>query len=420
MFKRNRLVVLGAVLFAFVCSLSLLATEADPYSLVGHLILPEGRTGDVRKEVHNALEQLGEAALPALIEATYYGQILTCTLPATLEPGEALTLSYQARATSTPIQAGIPTQVVAATSDGTRLHVSKEMVELGRAGRSVAPPVQPGDVVVFKVTVENTSPDSLTVVIVADVLFEWLEYIPATATAAWPRGSSTPAPKIEDATWVRWDAVNVLGNLASANPQMARPAIPALAARALTDINPHPRWRSLWALGTFRSQIVAEEVVPQLRIGLTSADPRIVWNAAVALAFFGQVEAAPYLNLGLDAADVMQRWEAVYCLGMVYDEESVSLLIPMLTDVQGRETRIRQEVALTLGKIRDPRAIPALVAALEDPESAVRWRAAMSLVRFGDPSVIPAIEAALATEQDPFAIEQMQKAIADLLKVRGK
>ena len=259
----------------------------------------------------------------------------------------------------------------------------------------------------------------------------WIEFMRGADSEARKEGrealiaiGAAAVPALIEAThdpddWIRWEAVNALGSIAFDDPDAVIPAIPALAERALTDTNSHPRWRSLWALATFPDAVVSEQVVPLLWAGLESDDERIVWNTAVALAFFRQPEAAPMLNQGLDASDDFQAWEAVYCLGMVHDEESVPLLTEILTDVEGREKGMRQEAAMTLGRIDDPAAIPALIAALEDPEAGVRWRAAQALSGFGDPGVIPAIESALAQEEDEFAAEQMRKAVEKLEEEAG-
>jgi len=407
--------------------------QPDPYVLLGQLILPQVQTGpqvqtppqvstgEVRKQVRTALEELGQAALPALIEATYCGQILTWSLAATLPAGTSLILTYQAQVAAVPTGDRISTRVASAVGgEGVGLEVQKEVVEISRGGKRAREPVKPDDLVTFKLTVRNTTQAEVSGTTVADVLFEGLTYVPGTTSASWPDGTSAVVPKVTDAAWVRWDAVNMLGNLASREPQAFAPGIPALADRALRDINPHPRWRSLWALSVFPPEVEDEEIIPRLRAGLESDDPRIVWDAAVALAFFGQAEAAPFLNQGLGAAESYsyQRWEAIFCLGMVHNDESVSLLIAILTN-PAEELRLRQEATNSLGRVRDPRAIPALVAALEDPAAGLRWRAAQALTKLGDPSVIPALEAALAREQDEFAIEQMKEALERLRKESG-
>ena len=218
----------------------------------------------------------------------------------------------------------------------------------------------------------------------------------------------------DDDDWIRWEAVNALGAIAFTDPEPVIPAIPVLVERALTDANPHPRWRSLWALAVFPDKVVQAQVIPRLREGLKSQAPDIVWNATVALAYFRQPEAADLLNLGIHAPDGFRQWEAVYCLGMVHNAQSVSLLIEVVTALDRYQSRLRQEAANTLGKIGDPQAIPALVTALADPEPGVRWRAAAALAKCGDPSVVTVIEAALAVEEDPFARKQMREAIERL------
>jgi len=214
--------------------------------------------------------------------------------------------------------------------------------------------------------------------------------------------------------WIRWEAVNALGAIAHQDPAAAAAAIPAIAVVALTDGNPHPRWRSLYALACFPQEIGEAEVVPLLLAGLEDPDPQHRWYAAVALAYFAQDVAVPLLHEGLHRDDAYERWEAVYCLGFVHDAASVALLAGLVVDIEGQEVRIRQEAALVLGRVGNVAAIPALVQALADPEAAVRWRAASSLARLGDASVLPALEAALAREVDAFAVEQIGSAIDQL------
>jgi len=214
--------------------------------------------------------------------------------------------------------------------------------------------------------------------------------------------------------WIRWEAVNALGSIAFDQPLAVIEAIPALVDRALYDSNSHPRWRSLWALSSFSQEVVDGQVVPSLQAGFDSEDERVLWNAAVASAYFGRIEAVPFLNQSLDSEDAFQAWEAVYCLGMVHNEESVALLAAILTDFGSYEVRLVQEAALTLGRIGDPAAVPALLIALENPESGVRWRAAQALEELGDPGTISAIKAALAHEEDEFTAQKMREAIESL------
>jgi aminopeptidase N len=69
---------------------------------------------------------------------------------------------------------------------------------------------------------------------------------------------------------------------------------------------------------------------------------------------------------------------------------AVDALIEVL---QSTNDNARWEAAKALGEIRDPRAAPGLVDALEDRESAVRWLAAKGLIALGRRAVIPLLEA---------------------------
>ena len=214
--------------------------------------------------------------------------------------------------------------------------------------------------------------------------------------------------------FIRWEAVNALGSLADDHLEAALPALPALVERVLVDRDSHTRWRSLWALSVFPEDVVQAEAIPLMREGLEQADAGIVWNAVVGLAYFREPDVAPFLNRGLSDNEGFARWEAVYCLHMVHDRDSLPLLTALITDTEAVEKSLRQEAAMTLGRIGDPQAVPALVAALRDPEAHVRWRAAAALAKLGAKDTVPDIEAALAQEQEEWAIEQMQAAIEQL------
>jgi len=148
----------------------------------------------------------------------------------------------------------------------------------------------------------------------------------------------------EDPDWrARWDAVTAIGNLK--NPK----GIPALVKRALYDDNPHPRWRSLWALSAVDRE--GSEAIPLLLPALESADLVVVRNAAVALAFFDCPEAISELLEGLKDTDEFRRWEAIFSLRNIGDSEVAKALIRLLDETIEPAERVRGEAALTLGRI---------------------------------------------------------------------
>jgi len=221
----------------------------------------------------------------------------------------------------------------------------------------------------------------------------------------------------DEADFIRWEAVNALGVLAALDSVVLAEAIPAIAERSLTDPDSHTRWRSLWALSSYEADQTEDLIVPILREGLDANEDQHRWYAAVAMAYFQQPEAVPHLHAGLDREAYFDRWEAVYCLGLVHDDDSVGLLCDVFRDVEGREEGLRQEAAMTLARIGDPGAVPALTDALDDPAGGVRWRAAAALEGIVGVDALDVIEAALVRETDALATE-MLTAIVERLSRR--
>ena len=206
---------------------------------------------------------------------------------------------------------------------------------------------------------------------------------------------------------VRWDAVNALG--ASQDPQ----GVPALVARALYDDNPHPRWRSLWALVTVDP--TGKEALPPLLNALHDVDRTVIRNAAVGLAFYGRTEGRLELVRGLQDPDDFRRWEAVFSLRTLGDPEVASALIPLLDEKKETDKSIRGEVALVLSRIGGEDAIiPLLNAMRTDSSPQVRWRASAALGQLGDTTLVSDLVAALAVEEDPEVRLALEGAIAQL------
>jgi len=76
-----------------------------------------------------------------------------------------------------------------------------------------------------------------------------------------------------------------------------------------------------------------------------------------------------------------------------------------------RRTRFRRNVAVALGNMRDPAAVPELVKALSDPDLIIRAHAAWSLGRIGTPDARSALEAALARETDERVLGEIHGAL---------
>ena len=89
------------------------------------------------------------------------------------------------------------------------------------------------------------------------------------------------------------------------------------------------------------------------------------------------------------------RGRAARYLGELRAQRAVPALVALLED---ERYDVRLAAARALGRIGDPSAVPALIAALDDPDRGVRMNVAPSLGQIGDPSAVPALERALERE----------------------
>jgi len=108
----------------------------------------------------------------------------------------------------------------------------------------------------------------------------------------------------------------------------------------------------------------------------------------------------------------------------------VALLLPLSWSTPARADRIdrlvkilqssdsykvRLQVVITLGKLKDKRAVPALVRALSDENYTVRGVAATALGQIGDKRALPALKNLARRDRNSFVQSQAKKAIG-LLK----
>jgi HEAT repeat protein len=109
---------------------------------------------------------------------------------------------------------------------------------------------------------------------------------------------------------------------------------------------------------------------------LDHKDPEIQWRAADALGTLGEPACDRLLTI-LEYPKMHVRIGAIEALGDIRSGKSVDPLIGKLrTD---HDNEVRWVAALALGQIGDPRAVPALVEALGDPDRYVRYGSVMSL-----------------------------------------
>jgi HEAT repeat protein len=117
--------------------------------------------------------------------------------------------------------------------------------------------------------------------------------------------------------------------------------------------------------------------------------------AAYALGRIGGPESIAPLQRALKDREETVRVLAAGALGVAAGADAMPDLLKILSDE--RETQfLRQKAAETLGELRDPRAIPILVAAIDDGESEIADSAAEALRRIGGQQVIQALLAQIS------------------------
>jgi epoxyqueuosine reductase len=73
-----------------------------------------------------------------------------------------------------------------------------------------------------------------------------------------------------------------------------------------------------------------------------------------------------------------------------------------------------RNVAVALGNLRSPEAVPALILALDDEEPLVRGHAAWALGRIGSPTAIEALQNRLAVEEDGGVRNEIETAVGEI------
>lgn len=76
--------------------------------------------------------------------------------------------------------------------------------------------------------------------------------------------------------------------------------------------------------------------------------------------------------------------------------------------------KVRLQVVITLGKLRDKKAVPALLRALSDDNYTVRGVAATALAQIGDKRALPALKRLATTDRHSFVKSQAKRAVKTL------
>lgn len=102
-----------------------------------------------------------------------------------------------------------------------------------------------------------------------------------------------------------------------------------------------------------------------------------------------------------------RRRTAVMKLGMVGGDQAVRTLINIVDNSQ-EDLIVRGRAALMLGKLRDDRAVPHLIRALDAPGFLTPYHAAQALGKIGDPRAVDALLDLADTSRDKTRDAAMQ------------
>jgi len=122
--------------------------------------------------------------------------------------------------------------------------------------------------------------------------------------------------------------------------------------------------------------------------------------------FFSQLFSIIYLTKGIEPLSLAMKYSSLnkkiranvhYFAGKTGDKRFV---IPLIVSIANETGDVKKEGIVALGKLGDPKAIPALcIALLEDKNNSIRATAAEALGQIGDPKVADALRKALLEDK---------------------
>jgi HEAT repeat protein len=142
--------------------------------------------------------------------------------------------------------------------------------------------------------------------------------------------------------------------------------------------------RKAWAAAEVLGELADPRAWPVLVDALSSANPMLGVSATKALLRYTGADVLPDFVAALPQAHVIVQQTIILALQRLGDRRAVTLLIDQLS--QTESSTIRTALVQTLGKLGDPRAIPALRACLDDENHHVREWSAEALKWLGDPA----------------------------------
>ncbi len=161
------------------------------------------------------------------------------------------------------------------------------------------------------------------------------------------------------------------------------------AIPAITGVLENPqfgrRYVAAWALGEIGSQAA----VPPLVKALADQDVEVRKYATRSLIKLNRLAVAPLIFFLRQPQSPEAEGAAIRALGDIADPAAFEILLQHLDSAN------RADVVTALGKLKDPRAVDALVAVLHDPSWRVRMNAATALGPIGSEQQAAALETLL-------------------------
>ncbi|GMV41723.1 MAG: hypothetical protein AMXMBFR64_34390 [Myxococcales bacterium] len=163
----------------------------------------------------------------------------------------------------------------------------------------------------------------------------------------------------------------------------------------------------LTALLDLRTEPLPEAYHPLVGL-LEHAELSVRLNAAVALSRYGDEALAPLVACRVARLSHGDAASHVETLGALRHPSAVPALLPLL---DADDVAVRTAAAWALGFIGDPRALTPLEWALSDPDAAVRAEAALAVGRIGAFGTLEALEAML-DDGSAAVVPRVQEAMA--------
>ncbi|NWJ46053.1 MAG: HEAT repeat domain-containing protein [Chloroflexi bacterium] len=166
-----------------------------------------------------------------------------------------------------------------------------------------------------------------------------------------------------------------------------------LLTHTLKDEDSSMRYWAAWTLGKIKNPRAIEPLI----YTLSDENFEVIEAAADALAGFGELSVLPLIN-ALKINNIgIYSWSA-RALGRIKDPRAVPPLIAALRDEE--DSNVRYRITWALGEIGDRRAVEHLILALNDEDSEVCFAAAGALVKIGDSRALPELQQIINSDID--------------------